>query len=63
MIHYLDSYRDGDTRVVFCRNCGKEQDELLATECAGKVEPIVKKGVDTNLIDTYVNSLANTNWR
>lgn len=59
MIHHLNAYKDGSTWITYCKLCGLEADQLLGSQCAGKIEPIVKEGVDKAMIDQYVNKLMN----
>ncbi len=59
MTHNLNAYKDGHTWITYCKLCGLEADQLLGSQCAGKVEPIVKKDVDKVTIDRYVNGLMN----
>ncbi len=59
MTHDLNAYKDGHTWITYCKLCGLEADQLLGSQCAGKVESIVKKDVDKVTIDRYVNGLMN----
>ncbi len=61
--HNLNAYKDGHTWITYCKLCGLEADQLLGSQCAGKVESIVKEGVDKTIIDAYVNRMiaANSN--
>ncbi len=67
MTHHLNAYpRYADnhvtgkyTWIIYCERCGLETDQLLGSQCAGKIEPIVKEGVDKLTIDRYVNRLMN----
>ncbi len=60
MTHNLNAYKDGHTWITYCKLCGLEADQLLGSQCTGKIEPIVKEGVDKVMIDDYVNTLINT---
>jgi len=55
--HNLNAYKDGYTWITYCKLCGLEADQLLGTQCAGKVTPIVKEGVDKDITDAYVNRM------
>jgi len=61
VIHNLNAYKDGHTWITYCKLCGLEADQLLGTQCEGKVTPIVKEGVDKLTIDAYVNRMIAAN--
>jgi len=57
MNHNLNAYKDDHIWITYCKLCGLEADQLLGTQCEGKVTPIVKEGVDKDITDAYVNRM------
>ena len=59
--HNLNAYKWNHQWVTFCKLCGLEGSDLEGKHCTGKVEPVIKNGVDKFDIDAYVNRMIAAN--
>jgi hypothetical protein len=55
--HNLNAYHNGHEWVTYCKLCGLQSEELQGKHCTGKVEPVIKNGVDKFDIDAYVTRM------